>query len=66
VCWLAARTMWGGSHRIELANGALLEPGNWSRAWDSVIAPLVPEQTRGVAREIRNILKSQFPYFIGF
>lgn len=66
VWWLAARTMWGGIHRVELANGSVLEPGNWSRAWDSVIAPLMPEQAREVAREVRNVLQSQFPYFISF
>lgn len=66
VWWIAARTMWGGVHRVELANGSVLEPGNWSRAWDSVIAPLIPEQAREVAREARNVLQSQFPYFISF
>jgi hypothetical protein len=63
VLWLAARTIWGGTHRVELANGSVMECGNWSRAWDSVIAPLLPEQAREVAREARNVLQSQFPHF---
>lgn len=66
VWWLAARAIWGGAHRVELANGAFLERGNWRSAWDSVIAPLLPEQARGVAREARNILQSQFPHSVCF
>lgn len=66
VWWLAARTIWGGTHGVELANGLILEPGNWRAAWDGAIAPLVPDQAREVAAEARNVLKSQFPYYMGF
>lgn len=61
VRWLAARTIWGGVHHVELADRSVLEPGNWSLTGDSVIAPLIPDQVREVAREARNVLQSEFP-----
>lgn len=59
VRWLAARTIWGGVHHVELAKGSVLEPGNWSKVWDGTIVPLILDRARDVAREARNILRSQ-------